>query len=387
MSRVVRVVAGRQAAVALDLTTASSPEGRLRVTSNVPAEVTVNGYAFGPAPVALEGARPGTYVVSVSAENHRPYETTCRVEAGGVCRVDAHLEPLHVDLRVQANVAAELFLDGESVGALPYAASVPAGAHRIEIRPNEAGYDTHVEQVLLRPGSPRDLRVELRREGRLAEEGADASASAAHFSRAALVTPPGSATVDLGIGYPYLLEVRMAAGIHRRAELGIAVRSFFRHTEFELRAKSAYSFSRRFSLGGVARVGGGMGGGRTPAGAPTGADPEPVNNFFVILEALATLHFVDVAAATLLVGLDTHSDRVAEPRRRAAARLRLGGRFEWAHNERWNVYALFDAVVAGRARALLVAPLGGGVVTRDRGLAAGAGVTYKFGLPPRLSPR
>lgn len=74
---------------------------------------------------------------------------------GGAPKVAVHVKA--------GNVAGQVFVDDQPIGALAAGEGtfmVPAGAHKLTVR--APGYEDHVSSIVVRPGSPVDLSIDLR---------------------------------------------------------------------------------------------------------------------------------------------------------------------------------------------------------------------------------
>ncbi|MEZ4326777.1 MAG: PEGA domain-containing protein [Polyangiales bacterium] len=383
--RTVRVEAGRRAAVVLVMEPVEQVPGTIVVRANVRGQVFVNDQDFGPAPVILEGAQPGTYAIRVIAEGHSEFRDVCQVRLGETCTVTAELIPEQVLLRVSSNTrGAFLYVDDEYRGPIPFEGMFPVGPHRVEVRAQH--HTTQTQQITLSAGGPRDVAVDLVREGPATPQ-EEAEAELAQLeqqralrSHAATLTPNRHAYIEIATGFPFLLEARAGGSVHRWLDLGISLRSFFLLTEIELRFKTAYRPLTSLSVGAQVRIGGGFGGAQSYM---DGAIPResPTNTFLFSLEGLISVHLASAATVTAVIGLDTHSDRYRAPDRRGAARLRIGGVAEVVLSDSWNFMARFEGIVAGRSRPILTNLLRAGVIDHDVRLMGQIGFTYKFGLP------
>ncbi|MBK6809287.1 MAG: PEGA domain-containing protein [Sandaracinaceae bacterium] len=383
--QVVRVEAGRRAAVVLVMEPVPQEPGTIVVRANVRGQVFVNGQDFGPAPVVLEGAEPGNYAIRVVAAGHSEFREVCTVRLGETCTVSATLIPEQVLLRVTSNTrGAFLYLDGEYRGPIPFEGLFPVGAHRVEVRAQ--GHVTHTEQLMLAPGGPRDVAVDLRREGaQTVEEEVEAEHTATEVQRglrshAASLTTTRHSYFEIATGFPFLLEARMGGSVHEWLDIGFGLRTFFGLTEFEARLKTAYRVLPSLSFGAQLRVGGGFG----PAhdfldGAVT--RESPTNTFLFSVEALTSVHFAQAGSVTVVVGVDAHSDRYRSASRRGAGRLRIGGIAEIVLSDAWNLMVRFEGIVAGRSRPIMSNLVGAELIDNDPRLLGQVGFTYKFGLP------
>lgn len=372
------------------------------------ATVSVNGEDRGAPPVVIEDAEARTHAIIVEAPGHRPFRGTCQTAPGRDCRIHAELESLPVQLRVVLDPPvedAELWVDDELAGPVPFDGTLPAGARLIEVRAE--GFRTHrTRATLVVSPEPRLFEVTLRREGELTEEQQRVAAEDRARRHRQAVARSGAplesdyAILDFSTGWPYLLEGRLGIGILPWLEAGVAVRSFVRLTEFEGRAKVGYRPIPQVSLGVQVRVAGGIGpsrGANDEDRAAGQTDGHPANTGFVSLEALGTLHFNRAGNFTLWTAIDFSSDRwdwlgsdrgcrdvagcdmpsgeLIEGRQRAL-RARLGGSFEFIVTRHWNVWFSMEGVI-GPGRRIYGDIFRAG--RSDIEIYPRAGLTYKFG--------
>ncbi|MCA9600472.1 MAG: PEGA domain-containing protein [Polyangiales bacterium] len=387
----------QQRVVSIRLDAVGSPEGRIRINATpATATIRVDEEDLGHSPAILDGAEPGTHVVIVTADGYEDFRTTCETGPGKGCELDVDLKVVGTPVRIETNVdGAELYLDGASMGPVPWEGRLPIGSHKLEVRAK--GYRTHAEQVDLAPSSKvRTFDVELTpgEDAVPADGPSDAeldAAAATALTHSAQTLPSQVAAVDVSGGYPYLLEARMGVGILDYLDAGFAVRSFFRLNEFELRAKFSQRPSKQFSFGAQVRFGGGIGASGDPVAVEgANAADHPVNAFFMSVEGLGTLHFSDHGALTLVAALDMHSDRYdftggdsskLSQRgllgdRQDVTRFRIGGILELVVDRDWNLFAELDGVLIGQSRDILGDVLGLGGT--DANLYFRLGATYKF---------
>ena len=251
-------------------------------------------------------------------------------------------------------------------------------------------------------------------------------------ARSAAPLPDDLTVLDVSLGWPHVLELRLGVGVADFLEdaaglvAGIAIRTMGRVTEFEGRTQFGWRPIRQISLGGVFRFGGGIGRGNgstsreqefqleqnmvDPGRFPNctsamdcSIDDHPTNTVFMALDALFTLHFSRAGAFTLWLGFDAYSDRwdfqasdsnaVVEDGyrdRQRQARLRLGGSLEIVINRRWNAWGLFESVVASPSESRRLYSGIYGIDAQDTELYGRVGFTYKFGsdrLDPNEQPR
>ncbi len=346
----VTIEAGQQRVVSLRLERDAREAGDIIVRTTVGnAIITVDGEERGNPPVVIDGPLAGTHAIVIVADGYEDYRTTCETSPATNCEIEARLRPRGTPVRVVSNVrGAQLFVNGEGAGPIPYEGNLPVGQHRLEVRAE--GYHSHVEQVnLLASAEAREFNIALTAEGDLSDEERQEQRQdreqrfTAAGTHAASVLPPDLAVLDMAVGFPYLADLRLNVGITEWLEGGFGVRTFGRLTEFEGRVKAGIRPIRQLSVGVQARFGGGLGPdgshsqdelweeqcleGMTPTGMPTGRDcpvsnegmPLPAgenarlenhstNSLFFSLEAIGTLHFSDAGAFSLWLGVDFMSD-------------------------------------------------------------------------------
>ncbi|MBP7683455.1 MAG: PEGA domain-containing protein, partial [Deltaproteobacteria bacterium] len=171
ISQPVTIEAGQRRAVNIVLQEVVLAPGSIIVRSSTPgAVVLIDGEERGAPPIVVESATAGTHAVVVRAPGFEEYRTTCTVGPGRNCEVDANLGAEPVRVIVRSNIpGSALYIDGEQIGPVPYEGTVPSGNRRLEVR--APGYDPHVAQVMLTPGSePRLFDVALIEEGAMSDE-------------------------------------------------------------------------------------------------------------------------------------------------------------------------------------------------------------------------
>ena len=391
VEQVVTVVAGRERVVSLRFTTPSTELARVLVRASVPeATVLINGEDFGNPPINIEPAEHGTYSIVVRAPGYREVRRACTVGPERNCDVYAELNTLGVPVRIEANVSgAQLFVDGEPRGPVPWEGDLTEGIHRLEVRAD--GYQPHAEQVSLQKSTTvRLIQVIMRAETDAPaptrsrdKEAERADALRNTVTHAGAPVPVGVATLDLWTGWPWLAGLGMRAGITKFLDVGIYVATFGRLTDFWFSTKVGWKVSRNFSLGGDLQIGGGVG----PANRDMFDVRHPTNNFFINLDAIFSLHFPPRGALSIWMAMDFNSDRwdfdgrnsnvVVTSSRQNIVRGRLGGSLEFVVTRKWNVWLEVEGIVAGQRRRVLGDVFGGG--RADSWVYGQLGATLKFG--------
>ena len=390
VEQTVTVIAGRERVVSVRFTIASTDVARVLVRASVPdATVTIDGEDYGNPPITIEPADFGTHSIVVRAPGYREVRRTCSVGPSRNCDIYADLNPLGVPVRVEANVSgAQLFIDGEARGPVPWEGDLPAGVHQLEVRAE--GYGNHVEQISLQK-SPRVRLIQVImnttaapvNEGRRDKEAERNDPLHNTVTHAGAPNPAGVATLDFSTGWPWLASLGMRAGLTKFLDVGIYVTTFGRLTDFAVSTKAGWRVSPNFSLGGDLQIGGGVG----PAQRDTFGVSHPTNNFFITLDAIFSLHFPPRGAFSVWIAGDFNSDRwdfdgrnsrlAVTTSRQNVVRARLGGSLEIVVTRKWNVWIEVEGIVAGDRRRVLGDIFGGG--HHDSLVYGQFGATFKFG--------
>ena len=388
----VTVVAGRERVVSLRFVTPTAGVPRILVRANIDyATVAIDGEDYGNPPITIEPAEFGTHSIVVRAPGYREVRRACSVGPERNCDIYAELNPLGVPVRIEADVpGAQLFIDGEPRGPVPWEGDLPAGVHRLEVRAE--GYQNHVEQIRLEESTRVRLiqvvmttaaaAVETSKREKEAERRDPLRNTVTH---AGAPVPVGVATVDFSTGWPWLASVGMRTGLRKFLDIGLFVATFGRLTDFTASTKFGWKVSRNFSLGGDLQVGGGVG----PAKRDENGIRHPTNNFFITLDAILSLHFPPRGAFSIWMAFDFNSDRwdfqggnssvVETTSRQNLVRGRLGGSIEIVVTRKWNVWLEIEGIVAGKRRRVLGDIFGGG--NPDSKVYGQLGATFKFGNP------
>jgi len=343
--REVTVTAGQTTTVDVTLVAIQAPPGPISIRVNVAgARVFVDDTEYSSPYVARDPAG-GNHAVRVTADGYREQSFTCTNTNGSQdCSRDITLEAQQVGLRVslthslRPEVQARLFVDDTDIGPVPYDGNVGIGSHIIAVRAE--GYQAFEQQVNVQLGEG-DVQLEV-----TLVDSSDIAA-AASTTHSALPTPINHPMIDMSLGWPHFLELRLGIGVHELVDAGFAIRTFGRVTEFEGRARVGTRIGdiRQLAVGGQLRFGGGIGpdvsvgrpnyGAGTPAGicdpsltnpsrmggcANQDVDPiappagrmtysQGVNTFFLSLEGNISLLLEPLATVTLWLGLDMHTDQ------------------------------------------------------------------------------
>jgi hypothetical protein len=390
VEQTVTVVAGRERVVSVRFTTASTDVARILIRANIPdASISIDGEDYGAPPVTIEPAELGTHTVVVRAAGYREVRRTCSVSPARNCEVYAELFPLGVPVRVEANVSdAQLFVDGELRGPMPWEGDLPAGSHRIEVRAE--GHHTHTEQVRLEKSTRvRLIQVILSATSVPVNETAHEKEAERKdkvrntVTHAGAPVPVGVASLDFSAGWPWLASLSLRTGLTKFLDVGVWLGTFGRLTDVAVSTKAGWKVSDNFSLGGDLQIGGGAG----PAQRDPMGNKHPTNNFFINLDAIFSLHFPPRGAFSIWMAMDFNSDRwdfddrnsseFVTNSRQNVVRGRLGGSLEIVVTRKWNVWFEIEGIVAGDRRRVLGDVFGGG--RPDSKVYARFGATFKFG--------
>ncbi len=384
----VKVVAGEQAVVKLDLEIAKERYGSLAVRSSVPgAIVYVDGSSRGRAPVELSKVTLGEHAVVVRKRGFMDFKATCTVEELEPCRIVADLVAL-ANIRVIASpMKGRLSVDGQDVGKIPYEGVVSASTHvlRVEAKDYDPVEDTiqfvasdEVQEIRfdLEPSETSTMAVAAREAAAYARRKIQ-YAGATTYSGVPL--GPGMNTIDFVIGAPYLIEIRGGTGIvddlagsvglrflERDASLGVAEIEFGAH--IGKRPVDAFSIGARGTLF-------------------TGTNFSNIFDLGLSAEGMATLHFGDAGAFTAFIGGEVVHDRwTNEPGidpegavdgDQTSARLFTGGRITYWASDSWAFFVDVDVTLAGEDR-LLFQELVFGAIDDDPRLGAHVGATFTY---------
>ncbi|MBN1772830.1 MAG: PEGA domain-containing protein [Deltaproteobacteria bacterium] len=138
--------------------------GEVRVSVNVPgAQVLVDGEPVGTSPlVDPVPVVAGRHVIEARLDGYGPAQRMLPVASGDRLEVSFTLiaEERVGGLRVEANVpGAEVVIDGDLMGAVPFRGVLQEGNHEVEVR--AAGYEAQIQTVAIATGDERIVTVSL----------------------------------------------------------------------------------------------------------------------------------------------------------------------------------------------------------------------------------
>ena len=348
--RVARVEAGATARVTVELSQGALRPGRIVVTSNrADAFVLVDGLSRGRPPLTLERVPTGVHPVRVVAADAPAFEGECVITYGETCTLDAQLQsaPVRVAIVSEAR-GARLSVDGRDVGALPWQGSLPPGDHRIEvIAPDHAP-------------ATRELAL---------AEGEGARTVSVHLDPLPAVDPPaleerptpparfvpamgaeplheGRGDVAFLAGWPFFAAAQLGIGLPGPIDIGIAIRTFGRVTELELRSRLGVSLIDAVAIGIRGRFTVGVG----PA----------LNAFAGRADGVLTLRPIEEISISLWSGIDLITDEYpfeeldasiarADMQRQNLVRGRIGGGADLVVARGWSILMRAEGVLASSA--------------------------------------
>ncbi|MFO0615461.1 MAG: PEGA domain-containing protein [Polyangiaceae bacterium] len=143
--------------------TALAVSGELKVTSDAPADVVVDGVVVGPAPWSGRVA-VGPHAVALRAEGDRgTAPAAAPVKADETTALRLEVKALDAALRIEPTPAnATVALDGVEIGRGVWEGRLPSGNHTIELAAD--GFIAAKRPLTLGAGKPEQLRVELERD-------------------------------------------------------------------------------------------------------------------------------------------------------------------------------------------------------------------------------
>jgi hypothetical protein len=400
---------------------ASKEVGVLKVVSPVAeAEVVIDGAVVGKVPQEKELA-PGEHFVGVNKPGYAKFEQKVRIEAGRTLTVTAELKAAGKITVLSTPVGAEVLINGVPAGATPLNnKEVEVGETVVTVR--LADYYDFEKTIKVEGGKTEVLSARLEHidDGPTAAELEREQRALASFGARTLAK--GRSTIDFGMGYPYIFDLRITVGAGRLSnfgfDAGVSIRSFLTRTELSIHSRLMLADQEPFSAG----VFGQMGYGSTVFGNSGRNGFETDLGGVVSLTALANVtvsgklyfqywndrhcpsiddaEFADKAIQTCLdyrafttggspEGFgQAEKDRVDELigadndtslfERESGARLMTSLAVEVAVRQRWNMWFLFEGAPFQSERALYTDPFNRLLFDDDIGTYFRLGVTYKF---------
>jgi hypothetical protein len=306
--------------------------GEVRVVSSIGgATASIDDGPSSPTPHVFPGISAGTHFVIVNAEGYAEWRGSVTVQTNKRAEVVANLEKAgRLEITARGAVDAEVFLDGELVGRTPMVRSVAAGTYKITVKRT---LDGNVEERSIAMGADDTVRFQ-------ATWGEEKRKRVRHRAMPYSAQPidKGYGTLDLGVGWPYILGARISGGLIDDVDLGFTWRNAADSiNDFEFRGKMLLARTRAFAVS----VEGGLG---------FGLGPEDRNSVNARVRGLVSVMMSERAAVTLRAGLNLFSDSAApvaegeaEGERRNGVQIQPGVIIESRIGKYWNLHLLFEA--------------------------------------------
>ena len=280
------------------------------------------------------------HIIKVRAPRHTTWTKRFSAAPGQVLEFEANLLPqAQLLVEVASGVEAEVFLDGVLLGMTPLNTWVETGQRALEVRREKS------------PPEKRRLKLEADKTSKFRAFKAEALAAKGErtMSLSAKSVGQGKGSLDLMVGWPFILEMRINGGITKQLDVGFTFRNLFDAiSEFEGRIK--YTYARSSLLAAAAEVSIGGGGGSLDR-----------NSFVFRATALGSIFIANKLAMTIHAGGSVFSDRlapeagdltappnltpsIAEGERDTGFELVAGARLEFKVSENWNMAIFFEAM-------------------------------------------
>jgi hypothetical protein len=336
-TRHVNVVAGKVVSVHVDLVAAQGPAGETGsgevrvVASESGATASLDGGPPSPTPHIFPGVSAGTHFVTVEAEGFAEWRGSVTVQPNLRAEVVADLAKSgRLEITARGAVEAEVFLDGELAGRTPMVKSVAAGTYKITVK---RASDGKVEERSIAMGADDTVRFQ-------ATWGEAKRSRVRHRAMPYSAQPidKGYGSLDLHVGWPYLVGARISGGLVDDIDLGFTWRNSAKAiNDFEFRGKMLIARTRAFAVA----VEGGLG---------FGLGSEDRNSVNARVRGLVSVMMSERAAVTLRAALNLFSDSAApvaegesEGDRRSGVQILPGVAIEARIGKFWNLHLLFEA--------------------------------------------
>lgn len=108
--------------------------GSLKITSNIPARIKIDGQDAGTTPLEIDSdITVGNHIISLTADNHKPEERIIEISEGTQIELNIVLsEVVDVDFRSKPSPSL-ISINGEIVGTTPYPAKLEVGEYEVAI--------------------------------------------------------------------------------------------------------------------------------------------------------------------------------------------------------------------------------------------------------------
>jgi hypothetical protein len=198
----VQVTKGQTTKVTAELkATIGGQGGNIRVLSSIDgAEVWLDGVLVGPAPFDIKDVAPGEHIVEVRAKGRRAREERVTVAAGQamILKMDVGEAGTGTIRVASTETDAQVFIDGQKIGAAPVEHEVAAGEHYVVV--TKDGFAKFEEKVTVQGGEAEVVTARLGQVG-----------------GARFVSTPSGAQIFVdgkAIGNTPLVNADLAAGEH-----------------------------------------------------------------------------------------------------------------------------------------------------------------------------
>jgi len=298
-SQEVRLSAGEERVLKLDLGTARGENATLRVASAVPdAEVFIDGGSVGRAPIERP-LEPGHHIVVVQKSGYAEYKRELDLTAGQVTALTADLRSAGGVKVIATPAGAQVILDGVLVGPTPATLpDVQAGEHVLEIK--AAGYYDYRQTIKIEGGKHQVVTADLKMIPTEPTGAALLDEIRGQTSVGGRAVRKRSFTADVSAGYPYFIDARLTAGVWSSGMFGldggVEIRTFFLLTDIALQGKFQFVAADPVYLAILADFGGG--------GGPNGR-----NTFFTDVGLGMTLSFNNLVSFSARTWLNAWTDR------------------------------------------------------------------------------
>lgn len=304
----ITVNAGSAAVLKLDLRAAANQEtGIIKIVSAVPeAAAFIDGERVGSVPQEKE-LSAGDHFVVVTKPGYKKFEEKVSLQAGQTITITADLRAVGA-LRVLSNPSgAEVFIDGEPVGATPFnKEDIDVGEHVVVLRMTD--HYEFEKEVDIEGGKRTIVRGKLEEidTGPTADQLEREQRGLSSFGARALPSLRG--TLDLAGGYPYYMNGQITVGFPTLAgrfpfDAGVVFRTFLSRTELAVKLRLTLVDNQPFSAGVFALAGGGS----------NLIDDSGRNSFFTDIGVLASLTAPGNITVTGRAYINFWSDRHCDP--------------------------------------------------------------------------
>lgn len=248
----VTINAGQSVIIKADLNpeAGAGDKGTLKVVSPVPdADVFIDGAGVGKVPQEKTLAR-GEHFVVVKLAGYKTFEQKVRLEAGQTLTVSAELKAVG-RLRILSDPpGANVLINGLPQGVTPLDLNEIEVGTTI-IRVERQGYQPWEQTVNVLGGKTDVLSATMKVEGKSEKELLDEQRGLSSWGARTL--PRGRSTVDISLGYPYILDARIAVGAGKVSGFGfdanVGARSMGARSEIGLGVRLMLVDAEPFSAG------------------------------------------------------------------------------------------------------------------------------------------